>query len=653
MSTGGQSEPRAVSLFVAIMKYAKPYKIAFVLSVLLLAADIVYDVGYAWVQQLFIDAAGRRDLDTLLLLTGACLAAGIGIILFFMLQFYLRNSVQSRMQRDFSTDVFRQIASLPYASLLRFHSGDLVSRTTRDVQQANGMVANIVYELTYNVALFAVAFAYLATMNWKLALLVVLSAPVVFAVGRWFDRKLRTYGNRLQQKDAEVRGFLQEMLQGLHIVRIFQMESAVLSKYEEKRREQNRLQVANMLQRTSMNQSVYLTNQLVMIVCVYFTAYTAIQGALTAGQVLAFLVLISRVQNPLLSVINTWGNLQQGLGAAERIFALFKPMGESQQEGQDQPGLLGKEETGEDGVRSVLPGHEAIGQVPLSNKSEEQAQKVGSSGSVLHSASGGEPAGGQSVIVLKEATVSLELDEGKQTVLLDQVSLTVNRGEFVAVVGSSGAGKSTLLRLCSGLISPTAGGAWTLGTQLSAHPDEAETLRQLSYVPQTPYLFTGTLRDNIRLGLEGASDEEVVWAAQAAGAHSFIEKLNGGYDAWVGERGETLSGGQRQRITLARALIRRPKLLLLDEATSALDMLTEAQVLESILQAVPGMAVIAVTHRASAVQYASRVIAMEQGRIVEDGTHVELLQLGGVYTALFASEEEGDAGYEQVAGARQ
>lgn len=648
MSTGGQAEPRAISLFSAIMKYAKPYKIAFVFSVLLLAADIVYDVGYAWVQQLFIDAAGRRDLDALLFLTGASLAAGIGIILFFMLQFYLRNSVQSRMQRDFSTDVFRQIASLPYSALLRFHSGDLVSRTTRDVQQANGMVANIVYELTYNVALFAVAFAYLATMNWKLALLVVLSAPVVFAVGRWFDRKLRTYGNRLQQKDAEVRGFLQEMLQGLHIVRIFQMESSMLAKYEEKRREQNRLQVTNMLQRTSMNQSVYLTNQFVLIVCVYFTAYTAIQGALTAGQVLAFLVLISRVQNPLLSVINTWGNLQQGLGAAERIFTLFRPSevemrrARRQQE-QGKQAHKSRQETGTGA---------SVGVVLADAERAVEGERERGSGQLLEQG-GVERVSEQSLVVLQEATVSLELAEGAQTVLLERASLTVQRGEFVAVVGSSGAGKSTLLRLCSGLISPMAGGAVTLGTHLGVHPEAAVTLRGLSYVPQTPYLFTGTLRDNIRLGLEEASDEEVIWAAQAAGAHSFIEKLDGGYDAWVGERGETLSGGQRQRITLARALIRRPKLLLLDEATSALDTLTEAQVLESILQAVPGMTVIAVTHRASAVQYASRVIAMEQGRIVEDGTHAELLQLGGVYAALFASGEEGDIGHRQIAGSRQ
>ncbi|WP_338543656.1 ABC transporter ATP-binding protein [Paenibacillus tundrae] len=621
MSTETQTEPKAVSSFFSIMKYAKPYKIAFIFSVLLLSADIVYDVGYAWVQQLFIDAAGRRDLDTLLFLTGASLAAGIGIILFFMLQFYLRNSVQSWMQRDFSTDVFRQIASLPYSSLIRFHSGDLVSRTTRDVQQSNGMVANIVYELTYNVALFAVAFAYLATMNWKLALLVVLSAPIVFAVGRWFDRKLRTYGNRLQQKDAEIRGFLQEMLQGLHIVRIFQMESSLLAKYEEKRQEQNRLHVSNMLQRTSMNQTVYLTNQLVMILCVYFTAYTAIQGALTAGQVLAFLVLISRVQNPLLSVINTWGNLQQGLGAAERIFALFKPSEERRQEGPGQPEQKDTHET-EEAVNVLQQG--TVRAVEVEKES------------------------GKPLVVLKEATVSLELNEEEKNVLLDGVNLTVNRGEFVAIVGPSGAGKSTLLRLCSGLISPTTGGAMILDNQLNAHPDVTEKLRKLSYVPQTPYLFTGTLKENIQLGLEEASEEDIIWAAQAAGAHSFIKKLDGGYDALVGERGETLSGGQRQRITLARALIRRPKLLLLDEATSALDTLTEAQVLKSILQAMPDITVIAVTHRASAVQYASRVIAMKQGQIVEDGTHAELLQLDGVYNALFPHTEEESNGKQLV-----
>ncbi|GBF77898.1 hypothetical protein PA598K_06479 [Paenibacillus sp. 598K] len=607
-----QSTSRAWPLFAAIMKYAKPYKLAFIFSVLLLAADIVYDVGYALVQQLFVDAAERRQMDTLFTLTGVSLAAGIGIILFFTLQFYLRNKVQSLMQRDLSTDVFQQIAALPMPSLLKFHSGDLVSRTTRDVQQANGMVANIVYELTYNIVLFVVAFAYLATINWQLALLVVLSAPLVFAIGRLFDRKLRAYGGQLQKKDAEVRGFLQETMQGLSIVRIFQMEPAVAAEYGEKRTAQNRLQVKNMLHRTSMNQSVYLANQLVMIVCVYFTAYTAIEGTLTAGQVLAFLVLISRVQNPLLSVINTWGNFQQGLGAGERIFALFKSVG-----GAKRPRIGHAEQAA----------------------ASEQALHVESAiddeeGSENEAAVDAEP-----IVAVREATVALESGEGEQTTLLAGVTMTVRSGEFVAIVGPSGAGKSTLARLCCGLIPPTTGEVKVLGSRLEEQPAAAETLRSISYVPQTPYLFTGTVRDNIGLGVEDATDEEIKWAARAACADSFIEKLDGGYDSVVGERGDTLSGGQRQRITLARALIRRPKLLILDEATSALDTVTETEVMQSVIDALPGITILAVSHRESAIRQADRIVAMEGGKVVEEGSRAELLRLGGVYALLFADPQ--------------
>ena len=454
-----------------------------------------------------------------------------------------------------------------------------------------------------------------------------------------------------------------------------------------------------MLHRTSMNQSVYLTNQLVMIICVYFTAYTAISGALTAGQVLAFLVLISRVLKIRLLAVNTWGNFQQGLGAGERIFALFKPSGEGksgqqekkkeqeqgeqreqgqqeetgqvvggdvaamhadvrtevepeERQGQKQGGLAQElEQAGQGQVKQMLPERELaeqeqvkqglmeqgeVGQEQLKELLEEEQSGAGGSLAVASRVgvrrrrSGDCLEGGFGVAGTGRRGIYSSARPGKY----DR-----EQGRVYCRSRLSGAGKSTLVRLCCGLIPSTAGEAKILGSHLEEQPLGNEALRHISYVPQTPYLFTGTVKENIMLGLEGASEEEAIWASKAACAHAFIEKMNGGYDAVVGERGETLSGGQRQRITLARALIRRPKLLILDEATSSLDTLTESKVMGSIMQALPGITIISVSHRESAIQYADRIIAMKRGRIVEEGTHDELIQLGGVYAALFANHK--------------
>ncbi|MBJ6359996.1 ABC transporter ATP-binding protein [Paenibacillus sp. GCM10012307] len=591
------------SRFWAVMKYAKSYKAAFVLSVLLLAADIVYDVGYAWVQQWFIDAAGTRDIDRLLMLTGVCFAAGIAIIIFFMLQFYLRNSVQSFMQRDMSVDVFRKITSLPYPSVLRYHTGDLVSRATRDVQQANGMIANIVYELSYNVALFAVAFGYLATIDWRLALVVTASAPVIFFIGRLFDKRLRTLGQVQQQKDAEVRGLLQETMQGISIVRLFQLESLFTGKYERRRKEQNRLHMRQAMLQTTMNQSVYVTNQLITIACAFFTAHLAIQGTLTAGQILAFLVLINRVQSPLLSVINTWGNFQQGLGAGDRLAALDEEPSEAGGNGLAREQMA----SGESGDSNSSPETEA------SKRAEEP-------------------------IRLCRAAAVVPVEGKASKVLLSDISLTVRKGEFLAIVGPSGAGKSTALRLCSGLIKPSSGLVEVLGLPVQEHLDAIR--QRTSYVPQTPYLFTGTVRENLTLGVEDYTEEEMVQAAKTALAHEFIEQLDGGYDALVGERGGTLSGGQKQRLAIARAIIRRPEIVLLDESTSALDMRTEREVIHALLEALPDVTFVFVSHRMTAIERADRIVVMEQGGLVEKGTHAELMAMDGLYSMLYRIQQD-------------
>jgi ATP-binding cassette subfamily B protein len=221
--------------------------------------------------------------------------------------------------------------------------------------------------------------------------------------------------------------------------------------------------------------------------------------------------------------------------------------------------------------------------------------------------------------------------------ILDGVSLKIAPGEMIGVVGPTGAGKSTVLNLICRFYDPSEGGVFVDGTDVRSFP-VIDFRRNIGVVLQDPFLFYGTIAENIAYGRPGATRDEIVAAARAARAHEFILRLPDGYDSIVGERGQTLSGGERQRISIARALLIDPRILILDEATSSVDTQTEVQIQEALDELVQGRTTIAVAHRLSTLRKADRLIVLDQGRIVETGTHDELLSAGGLYRSLYEAQ---------------
>lgn len=591
------------SAFRRLAKHGALYKAGFIFAMVLLAARMVVDIGFATVQQLFIDTITDSDMDGLMRITTLCAVACAVILICLIFQHYFRFSVHFRMTWDLKARLFDRSNRLPFQTIQEMHSGDLSSRNNKDAASAMNMVGSVVYELLYNLLLTLVSFIYLARMDVWIALLALGSGPVVFFCSRFFDRRLRKLSQEIFAREAGLRALLQEVVQGMTVVRAFGMEEAMQACYVAKRTElavlqQKRTVLAGLLWQTSA-----FINNAIMIICSGLIAYSSIGGGLTAGGVLAFVILIGRVQWPFVNMSQTWGGVQESLGAADRVFEILDMPVEGENEAES--------------VRHNI-------RKPVKAGGQKKAAVI--------SGTNGAPA--SPAIRLRNVHFThTDSSGGSSLPLFSGLDLTVSSGETVAIVGPSGSGKSTLVRLCCGLYKPDQGNIEIGGLSLK---DQLEAGRRLTtYVPQIPYLFSGTVKENISFGTGGKSESEIRNAAILAGADEFIMRLPDGYDSWIGEHGTTLSGGQKQRLAIARAFLREAPLLILDEATSALDNESEHLVQRSLDRLMKNRTTLVVAHRLSTVKNADRILVMDRGRIVEDGTHEQLMEREGLYAKLY------------------
>ncbi|OAB47947.1 ABC transporter ATP-binding protein [Paenibacillus antarcticus] len=583
-----------------LISYSIPYRIGLILAILLLSANLVMDIGFAVVQQVFIDTINNSSMDALMRATVICAIACVIIICCIMLQHYFRYVVQSRMSWDFRAKLFDKSHRIPFSHVQSMHSGDLTSRNNKDAGMAIGMINSIVYDLGYNLLLCFVSFLYLAQMDVWIALLALGSGPIVFLSGRFFDRKLRKLSTEIYKKEAELRGLLQETLQGMKVVRAFALEDVLLNRYVLEREKLNQLQRKRTIINGLLWQSSAFVNNLVLVTCAGLIAMSAIKGGTTTGEVLAFIILMGRVQWPFVHMSQTWGGVQEALGAADRVFAILEMPDEGDLKTSSEP--TSSEPT------TIPVDSDVITALSLEN------------------------------VHYRHPSL-----DGSESSLFTGIHLNIAAGETIAVVGPSGSGKTTLARLCCGLYEPHIGNISIYGK--CVHDQLEETRAMITYVPQTPYLFSGTIRDNIAFSASDATEEEIIEAARLAGAEDFISKMPAGYDTLIGEHGSTLSGGQRQRIAIARAFLRNAPLLLLDEATSALDNESERIVQQSLDLLMKDRTTVVIAHRLSTVREATRIIVLDQGRIIEEGSHETLLALNGLYAELYniqfrSSEDE-------------
>jgi ATP-binding cassette subfamily B protein len=492
---------------------------------------------------------------------------------------YIRQVVSAKLVGDvvlnIRKDVFRTVMANDLSFFDEHPSGKIVSRVTSDTQDFSDVVT-LVLDVASQLLLVLLLAIWLLFINVRLTLLIFAMSPLAFGVALAFRRIARRVTRNAKRVTAVINSEIQESISGIVVAKSFRQEQSIYDRFLKNNRRAYRVGLARGLVMNSIFPILGTASGLAIALLVYAGGAVVRSSAFTPGEWYLFMQGVTFFWWPLISIASFWSQFQDGLSAAERVFALIDA----------KPKVV---QSGRDSIRRL-----------------------------------------EGKIQFKDLSFSYS---GREQVL-SGFSLTIPAGENLAVVGHTGAGKSSLVRLIGRYYEFQDGELLIDGTDIRRLDLEAYR-RQVGFVPQDPFLFSGTVKENIRYGFPEADDDQVCAAAMRISDGSWLEALAGGLETEVGARGMSLSMGQRQLVALARVLLKNPRILILDEATASVDPFTEAQIQEGLETVMRDRTSIVIAHRLSTVRHADRIIVIRQGRIIETGTHDELLDRGGHYAELY------------------
>lgn len=567
-----------MKLYLRLIDHVRPYLPQFALAVVCIILASAANLYVPWIIKSVIDEV-LADRDIAMLNT---IAIGIVFVyllrgIFFFGQNYLMSHIGQKVIIDIRQKVYRHLQKLSLSYYESRKTGTIMSYVTNDVSALqNALVENVIEMVTESVILLGSLGAMLY-LHWKLTLLTLFTLPLVAHAINVFGKKLRNAGRISQERAADITAVLQETLSAIRVVKSFSREDYEIERFGEENNRNFRAQMKVVQLMSTLTPLIEFLAALGVTIIIWYGGLEVISGNLTSGALIAFLIYTVNLSNPIKRLTRVYANIQKALAAAQRVFEVL----DTEPDIQDAPGAI---------ALPRIEGHISLRDVDFAYKPDE--------------------------------------------LVLNQVSFEVRPGQMVAIVGPSGAGKSTIANLIPRFYDPVAGQVMIDGIDIKT-ATLASLRQQIGIVPQETVLFNGTVYENILYGDLEAGEEQVIAAARAANAHQFISEMPEGYDTQIGDRGSQLSGGQRQRIAIARAILKNPRILILDEATSALDAESEKLVQEALDQLMVGRTSLVIAHRLSTIQRADIIIVMEKGRIVEQGSHEELIRAGGLYDKLY------------------
>ncbi|MBP7998463.1 MAG: ABC transporter ATP-binding protein [Chloroflexi bacterium] len=573
-----------------ILQQALPYWPRLASFLFLITSVAFLDSVFTYLSKRIIDEAilgqDAAALQSILTVYGGLIIVQAAGVFGFI---YITASLGERIRYDLRQKVFAHLQTLSFSYFNKTPVGWIISRVTSDTERIAELVTWGLLDVTWGLTSILTATAFMLTINWKLAIIVFMSFPILLVVAGEFKRRILGEYREVRRINSQITGSFNENITGVRVTKALAREDKDLQEFQSLSGSMYQASFKAAWLSALFLPVVQLISAAAIGAVVWYGGLQVELGDMTVGGIQAFISYITFMLWPIQEMARVYAQMQQSIASAERVFALIDAVPDI----QDHPDAINA------------------------------------------------PIGGD----IQFDHVSFHYEDGKP--VLTDFNMTVKQGEAIALVGETGGGKSTIVNLLCRFYEPTSGRILLNGhdyTHLTQHAIQS----RIGMVLQTPHLFSGTIRENIRYGRLEATDDEITSAATLAGAHEFIIKLNNGYDEPVGEGGNLLSVGQKQLISLARAVLAQPDLFIMDEATSSVDTLTEALIQQGMERMMRGRTSFIIAHRLSTIKRASRILVIQQGKVMEQGSHAELIRQKGYYYRLYTQQfrREREVAYE-------